>query len=116
MLIQAFKDKDGNVDIVEINTYLVRATADYNTKDEKLSVMPYGVTLTSSKIANEDVAVSEFAKDDLILVTGVKNEGKLEVKTAELAVLEEDVKVSAYKNNDTVTAGGTKYEDRKSVV
>ena len=110
VLIQAFKDKDGKVDIVEINTYLVRATADYNTKDEKLSVMPYGVTLTSSKIANEDVAVSEFAKDDLILVTGVKNDGKLEVKTAELAVLEEDVKVSAYKNNDTVTAGGTKYE------
>ena len=111
VLIQAFKDKDGNVSIVEINTYLVRATADYNTKDEKLSVMPYGVTLTNSKIANEDVAVSEFEKDDLILVTGVKNEsGKLEVKTAELAVLEEDVKVSAYKNNDTVTAGGTKYE------
>ena len=116
VLIQAFKDKDGNVSIVEINTYLVRATADYNTKDEKLSVMPYGVTLTNSKIANEDVAVSEFEKDDLILVTGVKNEsGKLEVKTAELAVLEEDVKVSAYNGTkDYVTAGGTKYSYNKN--
>ncbi len=115
VLIQAFKNKDGKVSIVEINTYLVRATADYSTKDEKLSVMAYGVKLANSKIANEDVAVSEFEKDDLILVTGVMGDKGLEIKTAELAVLEEDVKVSAYNGEkDYVTAGGTKYSYNKN--
>ncbi|SFP50608.1 S-layer homology domain-containing protein [Oscillibacter sp. PC13] len=116
VLTEVYMDDDNNVTIVIINTYLAKATADYNSTKGTLSiesvatgewVAPMGTT-----IDNDDVNVEEFKEDDYILVTysymsdAIESAVKAEVVTGE---------VSEYTVTDYVIMDGTTYKYDKMV-
>ena len=112
-LVEVYVDDDNNVTIVIVNTYLVKATADYNEKKETLSIEAVeineedGVTPSfSTVISNDDVPVADFSEGDYILVTyshdtdAIESAVKAEVLTGE---------VSEYTQGKNVIIDGTKY-------
>jgi hypothetical protein len=119
VLTEVYMDDDNNVTIVIINTYLVKATADYNETKETLSIegvetndaadllAPVGTT-----IDNDDVNVEEFKEDDYILVTysymsdAIESAVKAEIVTGA---------VSEYTEEDYVIIDGTTYKYDKMV-
>ena len=118
VLTEVYMDNDNNVRIVVVYTYLMQATADYNSTKGTLNVKtvdngvkPTGVLLPTT-IDNDDVNVEGIKEDDYILVTydrvnkEVKSAVKAEILTGE---------VTEYTKTDDVTIGGTKYEYNKLV-
>ena len=119
VLTEVYMDNDNNVKIVVVYTYLVQATADYNSIKGILSVEYKDVNAADNNdptlpvtIENDDVNVEGFKADDYILVTysrsarEVKSAVKAEIVTGE---------VSEYTEKDYVIVGGTKYSYSKVV-
>ena len=70
VLTEVYVDVDNEtLTIVEINTYLAKATADYNAKKETLSVEVYGDTV--GKIYLEDVASIADVKEGTYMLVNV---------------------------------------------
>ena len=126
VLTQVFRDtEDGVIYIAIINTYLAIATDDYDEKDDTLDVEVYAYDhrgnnpaniknadladeMVSDMVAdNEDVAVADYAEDDIMLVRIADGE-ILEVIDPEVI---SDATVTAYSlTKNTVTSGGTTYD------
>ena len=112
-LTEVYMDEDNNVSIVIVNTYLARATADYNAKKETLNIEIVeineedGVTpVMKSTISNDDLNVSAFNEDDYILVTYSHETGAIESAEAAETVTGE---VSEYTEGKNVIIDGEKY-------
>ena len=87
VLTQVFVDTSNkDVYITVINTYLAKATSDYSTKNDKVSLDVYGIKTNSDgqyvknagtegtsknlPVYGEDIAAAEdLKKDDIVLVT-----------------------------------------------
>ena len=119
VLTQVFMDDDNNVTIVMINTYLVQATADYNSTKETITVeaidtdetvkanyndmvLPTGM---DTSIDQEDFDVSGVKEGDYLLVTwSVDADAYQSVTPAELVT----GTVSEYTERDSVVLNGEK--------
>lgn len=112
-LAEVYMDEDNSVNIVIVNTYLVRATADYNAKKETLSIEAVEINeegevtpVMKTSISNDDLDVSKFQEDDYILVTYSHETDAIEsVKAAEVVVGE----VTEYTEGKNVIIDGEKY-------
>ena len=137
VLTQIFVDYDAEtVLVVTINTYLAQATADYNSKTEKLPIVVYvganSDATTKSESYRLDVedfaAIADLKEDDFVKVTkaGVDHQGKTyEIQSIEDVKVVSDVTVASYTTTrddtenvktdrlDTLNADGTKYDTSK---
>ena len=112
-LVEVYMDDDNNVTIVVVNTYLVKATADYNTKKETLSIEAQEINSDKlvtpnlpTSISNDDLKVEDFKEDDYILVTYSYETDAIEsVALAEIVTGE----VTEYTESKNVIVGGEKY-------
>ena len=118
VLTEVYMDDDNNVTIVEINTYLVKATADYNKNKEQVTVETIDINKNAklpalpTTIDQDDFDVSGVKEDDYLLVTYSEKESEYEtvipatVKTG---------KVTEYTVTDSVVMDGTTYKYNKLV-
>ena len=135
VVTEVYMDDDNNVTIVMVNTWLVKATADYNSTKETLNVEIVDINTDSDKksqnvivppaltttIDNDDVYVADFKEDDYILVTysymdkEIESAVKAEVVTGEVSEFTETSEVimdgTTYKYNKLVgdTESGVEY-------
>lgn len=119
VLTQVFKDVDkGLITITSIDTWLSKATADYNEKREQATVDVFTANTGSSvskqswNIDLEDVpAVTDVEKDDFLLVniSWKENSRGIVVEIAEPDVLEASV-VTKYSASEGHTGEGSKVE------
>ena len=106
VLTQVFVDDDAKqVTIVEINTYLAQAKADYNTKTEKVNLTIYGLTGYNGTITADDFEIEDVKEDDFFLVTYAQKE----VQSLAIPEVVADTAVTAFSKGDYVVAG-SKYE------
>ena len=127
VLTEVYMDDDNNVTIVMVNTWLVKATADYNSTKESLSIETVEINTDDDSttdgnvitvpslgttIDNEDVYVADFKEDDYILVTY-----SYDTKAIESAVAAEVVtgEVSEFTELTEVIMDGTTYKYNKLV-
>lgn len=129
VLTQVFQDNDTKeLYVTVINTYLVKATEDYDTKNEDVNVNIYELgnkgsssapifvktrdTKTSYTIEKEDLNVEEVKKDDIYICNVA--DGKVQYMwTPE--TLSEKVVVN-FKKGDFVTSDGTQYDYADTVM
>jgi len=110
-LTEVYVDDDNNVKIVIINTYVVKASDDYNSKKEEVKVdFPEKATSIYLKagektLSQDDWAVSDVEKDDYLLITVAVDEIKSVEKAATVTG-----EVSSYSTKNDVTIGGTTYK------
>ena len=109
---EVYYDKNtGEVNIVVTNTYLAKATDDYDKDDDELTIDVKATGTFNTTLDGDDFVLNGYKKDDYILVNAITSDGtNYTVKEIAPATVVSDVKVSAYKSTDSVTAGGTKYE------
>ena len=126
VLTEVYMDDDNNVNIVIVNTYLVKATADYNTTTETLNFEvvdeintdtastdnPIMIPSMGTTLENDDVYVADFKADDYILVTYSYDEDA--IQSAQLAEVVTG-EVSEYTQKTNVFIGGEKYVYNKMV-
>lgn len=126
VLTELYMDDDDNVTVVMINTYLVKATADYNTVTERVNIEPMDIdnknqvvgNFLPAYISNDDFSVSNVKEGDYLLVTvsfdsktwGDNKECNLESVTPATI---QTATVTEYTEHDDVTMGGTKYSYNK---
>ena len=98
------------VKLVTINTYVVKATDNYNAKKDSVSVsLKSAGSFTVSSLDGEDFAISDVKKDDYLLVTAAGSTAASKtVKSVKAATMLTGV-VSTYDSGDNVTIDGTKY-------
>ena len=123
VLTQVFMDDDNNVTITMINTYLVKATADYNASRESVTVEPVDINTDSSpdgitlpnlptRLDQDDFDVENVKEDDYLLVTySYMDNDVVDVKPAEKVT----ETVSQYTVGDSVVMGGETYKYNKLV-
>ena len=115
-LTQVFVDSDAEAVVVTvINTYLAKATADYNEKKDEVSFTVYGLSGTK-KVSGEDFYIADIAEDDFVLVTYADKE----IQSISDVEILSDVTITKFTSNDkgddhgtdvsSVTADGTKYD------
>ena len=124
VLTQVFQDTDSKeVYIAVINTYLAKASDDYDAKKEQAKFTVYAVDLKSNEyvldmtqdeknvvVDNDDIDVTGVKEDEFYLVTLAAGQ----VQTLEKAETVANTEISSFKLTDSVTAGGTKYEYAKT--
>ena len=113
---EVYVDDDNNsVKIVIINTYLIKATDDYNSKKETVKTETITgaaaapVAASELTISSDDFAVENVKEDDYLLITcaGTAATNKA-IKSVEPATVVTG-NVDSYSNS-SVTIAGTKYE------
>ena len=117
VLTQVFvNDTDETITIVVIHTYLAKATADYNSKKEYLSVEVYEKknTIKDNSIALEDAAnIVDVKEGDYLLV----NVADGEIVAVSEPTVVTDTKITKYSVDSgylsSATAGGTSYDAAK---
>ena len=113
VVTEVYVDDNNNVTIVFVNTYLAKATGDYNTKKESLNVefveindgdskVPAG---TSATIYNDDLNVESFKEDDYLLITVSEKNTKPSIESAVKAEVLTG-KVTEYTVDDYAIIGG----------
>ena len=107
---EVYRDRDGNVTISVINTYLVQATAAYNTARGTLTVQPIsdGLALASNTLNADDFALTGYEEDDYILVTATLDSGRYTIQSVQPAATVTG-EVTGYTEGRNVTVGGTTY-------
>ena len=129
VLTQVFvNDDEKEAAVVEINTYLGIAQADYSTKKDEVSFDVYALkyanktysmdksdkkdnkSYVSFKVSGEDFDVSKVEEDDAYLFTVAGGE----VQTCVPAETVKDTEITSFKKGSNVTAAGTKYEFSKA--
>ena len=129
VLTQVFVDNTKKeITIVSINTFLAKATADYNAKKGTLSVEVYAPDQTSTSKPNpttktievEEVpGIEDYKKDDYFLVnwaeigSGSGTNGKYEIVAVSVPETQSDVKITKYSEESYVVTGGTQYDYAK---
>ena len=124
VLTQVFVDTDNDlVTVAVINTYLAKATSDYSTKNDKVSLDVYGIMTNSDgqyvknagtkgtsknlPVYGEDIAAAEdLKKDDIVLVTVAAKE----IQTISEIESIDKTTITNFKKTDYLTTAGTKYE------
>ena len=123
VLTQVFVDTDKDlVTVAVINTYLAKATSDYSTKNDKVTLNVYGIKkvtgseeykkdVTNEKVSfpvyGEDVsAAADLEKDDFVLVTVAAKE----IQTIAPVETVNKTTITNFSKKDYLTAAGTKYE------
>ena len=124
VLTQVFVDTDNDlVTVAVINTYLAKATSDYSTKNDKVSLDVYGIKTNSDgqyvknagtkgtsknlPVYGEDIAAAEdLKKDDIVLVTVAAKE----IQTISEIESIDKTTITNFKKTDYLTTAGTKYE------
>ena len=121
VLTQVFMDDDNNVTITMINTYLVKATADYNANRETLTIETVELDETNSpapnlpaSISNEDHDVADYKEGDYILVTVSLEDTTPSIESVEPAEVVTGT-VSEFTAKTNAVIGGTKYSYNKLV-
>ena len=116
VLTQVFvNDTDETITIVVIHTYLAKATADYNTKKEYLSVEVYEKknSIKDNSIALEDAAnIVDVKEGDYLLV----NVADGEIVAVSEPTVVTDTKITKYSVDSgylSSAAGGTSYDAAK---
>ena len=124
VLTQVFVDNTKKeITIVSINTFLAKATADYNAKKGTLSVEVYAPDQnpTTKTIEVEEVpGIEDYKKDDYFLVnwaeigndSGIN--GKYEIVAVSDPETQSDVKITKYSEESYVVTGGTQYDYAKN--
>ena len=122
VLTQVFEDTASkDVYIAVINTYLAKATDDYDEKKDEATFDVYGLdkvsnTYVKTLTKNEDKESFDVSAEDIALAADVvENEVYLvtvadgEVQTLAKAEVVSDSEITAFKLGTSVTADGTKY-------
>ncbi len=114
-LTEVYVDDDTNeVTVVVINTYVMQATGDYNSKKEELKVeflAPAAKAVSGLSSDDKTLSVDDFAviadakEDDYLLVTIAGTDIKTVVPAKTVTG-----KVTAYSTGNDVTIGGTTYK------
>ena len=115
VLTEVYLDNSNNVIIVFVNTYLAKATGDYNTKKETLNIefveindddskVPAGTTTT---IDNDDLDVADYKEGDYLLITVSEKDTKPSIESIAKAEVKTG-KVSEYTVTDYVVIDGEK--------
>ena len=108
VVTEVYMNKDYDVKIIQINTYLVQATDDYSAKKESVSIatVDIGSNLPAlpSTISIDDFDVADVKEDDYLLVTYADDA----IQSVKAAKMLEGV-VSEYTEKDYVVIDGTKY-------
>ena len=111
---EVYMDGDGDVTLVYINTYLMKATSDYNAEKGTLDVeiitnpqdFQNSASFTSTiRLYDKDFDLKNYKEDDYILYT-VSNGSIESIESAKVVT----GKVDAYSKESSVTLDGTKYE------
>ncbi len=112
---ELYMDKDGNVSIVVVNTYVVQAASDYNESKKELRVASAGDTsefirLDNYTLSGEDFDLAAVKEDDYLLVTVADTNGdnKYEPQTVEPAEIISG-KITAFSDKNNVSVDGEKY-------
>jgi hypothetical protein len=123
VLTQVFVDNTKKeITIVSINTFLAKATADFNAKKGTLSVEVYAPDQnpTTKTIEVEEVpGIEDYKKDDYFLVnwaeigSGSGTNGKYEIVAVSVPETQSDVKITKYSEESYVVTGGTQYDYAK---
>ena len=135
VLTQVFVDNiDKEVNIAVINTYLAKATNDYDDKKDELDLDVYSIEdvdgssadvyvkntgdsdgnaangldpyIEDMTISGDDFAIADYVEDDLILVTVADGE----IQTIADPEILDSVTISNFKRSDYVTSDGTQYD------
>ena len=128
VLTQVFVDSENkDVKIAVINTYLAKATSDYNDKKDSVSFTVYdldGTTVNSVNyywksaadkdldaykvltVSGEDFAVEDIKEDDIYRVTVADGA----IQTLDEVDVVSAVTLDSFKLNDNVSAEGKKYD------
>ena len=116
VITQLYMDDDNNVTIVMANTFLLQATADYNSTRETVSVETVNINndvalpALPTTISQEDFDVSGVKEGDYLVVTYAITADSLQtVDVAEVLT----GTVSEYTVTDNVVIDGTKYSYNK---
>ena len=118
VLTQVYVDNTNKeITIVSINTFLAKATADYNDKKGTLSVEVYAPKTTTKTIEVEEVpGIEEYKSGDYILVNWAEigsTGNKMEIVDVAAPETQSDVKISKYSEESYVVTGGTQYDYAK---
>ena len=107
---EVYRDRDGNVTIAVINTYLVQATAAYNSARGTLTVQPIseGLALANNTLNADDFTLAGYEEDDYILVTASLANGRYTIQSVQPAATV-TAEVTGYTEGRNVTMGGTTY-------
>ena len=123
VLTQVYQDIDNHkITIAVINTYLAKATEDYDDKNNEVDLDVYAIkdegrdqyvkTLTSNEdkedftIAGEDFDIEDVADGDLFLVTVADGE----IQTMEAPEVLAGSTVTSFRVDKYVVSGGTQYD------
>ncbi len=120
VLTQVFVDNaKKEITIVSIDTYLAKATADFNEKKGTLNVEVYAPDLnpTTKTIELEEVpGIEDIKSGDYMLVnwaelgSGSGVNGKYEIVAVSTPETQSEVKISKYSEESYVVTGGTQYD------
>ena len=114
VVTELYMDDNNDVTIVMANTYLLRATADYNEARESVSVetvqLNTGMPAFPATIDQEDFDVSGVNEGDYLLVTW--SEDAQSIQSVEVAEVVTGT-VSEYTERDNVIVDGEKYSYNK---
>ncbi len=113
-LTEVYLDKDNNVDIAIIDTFVYQATSDYSSSRDDVRMAPAGDTVLALKggeltLKGEDFNIQDVKTDDYLLITAASaTSSAYEVQSVQVA---EKVtgEVTGYTANDSVTIDGTTY-------
>ena len=115
-LTEVYVDDDNNVNIVIINTYVMQASEDYNSKKEEVKLNELDgvnyprVASGEETLSADDFDIANVKEDDYILTTIAKDK----IKTA-VAAKTVTGKVSSYSKGNDVTIDGTLYKYTNNV-
>ena len=110
-LTQVFVNNDAKeVVVTVINTYLAKATADYNEKKDTANFKVYGLNGENGTVSGEDFDIADIEADQFVLVTYADKEIQ-SISDVEILSKVEISKFSTSGGKATaVTVDGTKYD------
>ena len=113
-LTQVFVDTDDETATVTvINTYLAKASSDYNEKRDEVTFTVYGLNNSTKPVtvSGEDFAIEDVAEDDFVLVTYADKE----IQSISDVDILSDVEIKTFSTSGgkvtAVNVDGTKYND-----
>ena len=115
------RDADGEITIVSIDTFLAKATGDYNEKKESLSVDIWAKDTLAADVGSdteikldEVAAIEGMKKDDKFLVQVAWDGKKFEIINVMNVESLSDVKLNKYAANDYLANANDQYDYAKS--
>ena len=113
VLTQVFVDTDAEeITITSINTYLAKATADYDSKKESLSVNMWAPAAKkdASVTLDEVAGIDGYKKDDVVMVNVAYDGTNYQIVNVMDPEVISDAKVTKYSENSYMVTDGTQYD------